>query len=808
MNRIMPLATILWLFSETPLFASTIDLSAWVDQDVIFIAQTVEDRKSEADRLFNQAREHLYESRYEEALQSWEQALQIYQALGDLKGQANTLLGVAAVCDRLGKSQQAISYYQKALKIQREVSDRAGEAASINNLGLVHVMLGNYQQAIDRYQQALKLQHEIGHHRGEANALMNLGFAYLRLNDPQNSMAYVQQALTIFQEIGDRMGEAGSLSYLGNVFDRMGDHQQAISYYQQALAIDTEFDDREGKALNLGSIGIALQKLEEPELAIIFLKQSVKLYETIRQDIQGLDRDLQQSYTNQVADTYRHLADLLLQKDRIPEAQQVLDSLKLQELNNYLQNVRGESDLFSELPPEHEILAKYNELRTSAIALGQERAGLARIPAQERTPEQQKRLETLKSLEVELSQQFNEFAERNDILGLIDQLKPEVLRQTVDLAELDALRDDLHDLNAVLLYPLVLEERLELVITTPDSPPLRRTVNVSREQLNQAIALFRSKIQNRKAVEPIAQKFYSWLIEPLEADLAAVNPDAIIYAPDSRLRYVPFAALHDGDRWLTERYRINHITAKSLTNLTKQPASTIKPLAAAFQDVSRNYEVNLGGRSFSFNGLPFAGEELNQLDQLFEQATTLRDEQFTRQKILTEAENHNVLHLATHAAFVPGEASNSFILFGDGDPVTLRDIGSWSLNNIDLVVLSACETALGNVFGNGEEILGLGYQFQKRGAKATVASLWQVDDAGTQTLMTAFYSAMQQGMGKAEALQVAQQTLLTGNFTTVGLERGAVEIVFNPSSDQGSRGSSNLSHPYYWAPFILIGNGL
>jgi len=124
-----------------------------------------------------------------------------------------------------------------------------------------------------------------------------------------------------------------------------------------------------------------------------------------------------------------------------------------------------------------------------------------------------------------------------------------------------------------------------------------------------------------------------------------------------------------------------------------------------------------------------------------------------------------------------------FILFGNGDRVTLKDIENWSLSNVDLVVLSACQTGLGNQLGNGQEILGLGYQIQLTGAKASIASLWAVSDGGTQALMDSFYSVLKTGnLTKSEALRTAQLALLMGN--------------------------NQFNHPYYWASFILIGNGL
>jgi CHAT domain-containing protein len=189
----------------------------------------------------------------------------------------------------------------------------------------------------------------------------------------------------------------------------------------------------------------------------------------------------------------------------------------------------------------------------------------------------------------------------------------------------------------------------------------------------------------------------------------------------------------------------------------------------------------VGDEPIPFIGLRWAGQELDRLESLLPDITTFRDQDFSRKNIEDELGSHQVLHLATHATFLPGDVERSFILFGDGDQVTLRDIGNWSLHAINLVVLSACETALGDVLGDGAEILGLGYTFQQRGAQATVASLWKVESVSTHDLMVAFYAALQRGVSKADALREAQKSLLR---------------------------SQEYGHPYFWAPFILIGNGM
>lgn len=155
-----------------------------------------------------------------------------------------------------------------------------------------------------------------------------------------------------------------------------------------------EIGDREGEGITLSNIGLLLENQKQPELAIVFFKQSVNVREAIRKDNRGLSQDLQQSYTETVSDTYRRLADLLLQADWVLEAQQVLDLLKVQELDDYLKNVRGNAQTASGVEywqPEQKILDLYQQV----IAAGEELVQLRNTPYAQLTPAQQQRLDQL-----------------------------------------------------------------------------------------------------------------------------------------------------------------------------------------------------------------------------------------------------------------------------------------------------------------------------------------------------------------------------------------------------------------------------
>ena len=219
--------------------------------------------------------------------------------------------------------------------------------------------------------------------------------------------------------------------------------------------------------------------------------------------------------------------------------------------------------------------------------------------------------------------------------------------------------------------------------------------------------------------------------------------------------------------------------------------------------------MEVGGESFPFTALPATETEVKALEQRLGEVDLLINGDFTPDA-MAELPSYGIVHLATHAAFVTGSPDDSFILFGDRSTVNLRAISSdWDLSNAELVVLSACETAVGSTeLGTGIEILGLGYQIEQAGAQATLASLWKVSDGGTQTLMSAFYTALANGHGKAEALQRAQQALITSNQTVLEGDRGAAIDIVDARTGEPLAQSPGLAHPYYWAPFILIGNGL
>ncbi len=776
------------------------------------LVDKLNDPLGEADSLLSLGNAHFSLSQYGKAASFYEESLAIHHEIGNYRGKAASLGGLGNIYLAIGQAQKGVDYYQESLAIARKRREPKLEAKALGNIGTAYHSLGKYAIAIEFHKLSLAIGRKIRDRRGEAASLGNLGNVHFALEQYDKDIVFHEQALAIYREIRDRTGEADSLGNMGRAYAALGKYTKAIDFHSQSLAIDREIGDSNGEGLTLSNLGILLAELQQPELGIVVLKQSVNVRESIRRGLQDRPQSDQKSFSDSISNDYRYLADLLLQQNRILEAQAILDLLKVQELDEYLSDVRGSektSKGIDQRLPEQDILTAYAKIENQLITLGKERRSLSSIPIENRTPKQKDRLKQLRQQEQLTRKVFRNFYTSKPIQAKVAQLRQTTVGENIEIEQLNDLRDNLRNLNqnAVLLYPLILNDRLELILVSPDAPPIRRTSNIRRADLNHAIFQMRAALKDPSSNATLpAQQLYQWLIKPLENDLKQAGAETILYAPDGQLRYIPLAALHDGKQWLAQRLRINNITAASLDDLNqKSPAQNLKVLAAAFTE--GRHEVSVGNKILPFEGLPFAATEVANLAQLIPNTTQRLNDAF-KLDLVFDMNDYGIVHLATHAAFQTGQPEDSFILFGDGNRATLTDIKDWSLPDVDLVVLSACDTGVGDQLGNGEEILGFGYLMQQAGAKATIASLWSVSDGGTQVLMNTFYDVLKLGkVTKAEALRQAQVALIHSQERGKMESRGGIQVKLK-DGQLPKDVKQKLSHPYYWAPFILIGNGL
>ncbi|MFB8796527.1 MAG: CHAT domain-containing protein [Microcoleus sp.] len=358
-----------------------------------------------------------------------------------------------------------------------------------------------------------------------------------------------------------------------------------------------------------------------------------------------------------------------------------------------------------------------------------------------------------------------------------------------------------------LIYALPRNDQLELILILPDRPPIHRSIPEAKQQKLLLVAKeFTSEITNpikintTSYLEP-AQTLYKWIIAPLETDLQIAKIDTLLFCVGTGLRTLPLAAMHDGLQFLIQKYSLARIPAFKLTDINYADLRNAKVLAMG---------ASIFAETSNQQPLPAVPLELSAIAQQWP-GQSLIDEDFTIVNLQSQRlqQRYGIIHLATHAEFRPGAPNNSYIQFWDTQLGLdqMRDL-KWNNPPLELLVLSACRTAI----GDKEAELGFAGLALQSGAKSAIASLWYVSDAGTLALMTEFYQYLKVSqpkdppMIKAEAMRLAQIAAIEGK---VNIENGKLRTsrgeTFLPPSIPKLEGK-NLSHPYYWAAFSIIGS--
>ena len=340
------------------------------------------------------------------------------------------------------------------------------------------------------------------------------------------------------------------------------------------------------------------------------------------------------------------------------------------------------------------------------------------------------------------------------------------------------------------------DDELELVVITADKEPIRQRVEgAERIKVQQIANRFTDSIfyeLPESEYLPASQQLYQWLVQPLAADLETREIDNLVFILEGGMRSIPFAALHDGEQYIVENYSVGMMPSFRLTNTVYQDIRDVELLA-------------MGSDTFedpALAPLPGVPVEIDIVAQNLWEGKSFLNEEFTVNN-LKQTQNSNpfgILHLATHAEFLPGEPANSYIQFGDRK-LRLNEIRELGLNNplVELIVLSACKTAV----GDRDAEYGFASLAYQAGVKSALGSLWYVNDSGTLALMSKFYGELKESPIKAEALRRAQVAIIQGK---VRLENGKLiagdfEFDLPPEIPE-----EKLTHPRYWSPFAIIGN--
>lgn len=342
---------------------------------------------------------------------------------------------------------------------------------------------------------------------------------------------------------------------------------------------------------------------------------------------------------------------------------------------------------------------------------------------------------------------------------------------------------DQKDPEAAVFYPIILDDRLEVILKLPNQKDLFHypPVRLPKQQITKTLQNFQSSLQDEyrtKAVKQNGKVIYDWLIKPASDRLESSGIKTLLFIQDGVLRTIPMSALYDGNQFLVEKYATSLVLGLEVRDPVPLNHSTMKVLAASLTNPPPKFKQYYGK-------LPNANPELDEIQKSGVAVATIRDQNFTESEFNQKLnqDNFQIVHLATHGQF-GADRNSTYILTADGaiyvDQLDqlFRNLKGNQAKAIDLLIFSACKTAT----GNDRAVLGIAGTTVRAGAQSAIAGLWSLADASSIDFSKSLYQNLgQPGITRAEALRQAQLTLLK---------------------------EENYAHPRYWAPYVLVGSWL
>lgn len=703
---------------------------------------------------------------------------------------------LAAILLELGQPDEAVPLLRRALasieKAEGTASDNWARAA--NNLSGALVAAGRMQEAVAMQQQALIQRERVlgPRHAGTATMIANLSVMQLRVGQPAAALANANKALEIREALlgPEHADVARSLNTVARALAAQERFAEALPLRGRALAIQLRAENKLVQLPTLAGLRDDHAALGQREAAIFYGKRAVNIVQQVRGSLSVVERRSQESFASQHSEHFTTLAALLVDAGRLAEAEQVLTLLKQQELFELLRQTAPQRSPMAYIGQERSPAQALEDLEGEGLARARELAMLEqRLRSGEAlTPHEEARRTQLLLAAQQWQARFRQW-QATLVSGMAEGPSGQALAQRQITDQSSAMgRAVRSDPQAVGLQYIVGSSRLSIIVTTSRAS-FGRHVNVTREALRRQVHALRRAILDRNTdPRPSAMALHASLIAPIADDLRQAGAQQLLISLTDTLRYVPFAALHDGQHWLIEMFSVANVSA-ALPGQTRPPAG---PWNAIGMGVTASHG--------DFAALPAVRGELRGVVRTPDSpdgalpGTIHLDGEFNRHSLeLAVARSTPVVHIASHFQFSPGDQGNTFLLLGDGTHMTLRELAVLDFQGIDLLTLSACDTAMGGGLDeSGAEIEGLATAVQRQGAETVLATLWPVADDSTALLMQRFYRRQStRATGKSEALRWAQLSLL--NQT-------------DAPGNANARPRRRYDHPFFWAPFVLSGN--
>lgn len=698
------------------------------------------------------------------------------------------LLG--ALYQLLGGFERAERYQREAVAIrERELGpSHAIVAQSLDAIGAIHERRGAHAEAERHYRRALAIREkEFGReHAFYADSLLTLANLYREANDFDRAAAHYQEGIDVYLK---RLGPDNPRTLVARIALTLMELQRERPEAARALSEEVLASPGVHEVTELLWVAQVLYcrtllLLGNPNAAIFWGKEAVNVIQGIRSGMVGMAGQLQQGFVLQRGVAFRLLATLLIEGGRLAEAQEVMTMLKEDERFEFIRRDAARdarTTTAAPTPAEAPWGDRYRTISGQLAATGRELDTLRVRRPLGLSPADEARYTELTADARVAQRAFLAFVgELERELATVTRARAREIGER-NLDKLKAMQGVLRELGggAVLVHYLVTDTKLYIILTTPQVQLVRQT-EISATELNRSIGGLREMLQDqRRDPRPEARALYDVLIAPIAEDLRQAEARTLMLSMDGALRYVPAGALYDGTRWLAEVYEFALFTEAAQAKLLSRPGPR---WSLAGMGVARAIP--------GYPPLPGVARELRAIVRQRPEDTDgvlpgviHLDEAFTAQAMVDVLDaRFPVLHIASHFVFRPGTQDDSYLLLGTGETLSLGRMlaDDYDFNNVDLLTLSACETAVGEAGADGREIEGFGWLAQRQGAKAVLATLWAVADESTSRFMQRLYRVREErGLSKATAVTEVQR-----------------EFIASP----------DFAHPFFWAPFILMGN--
>ncbi|HKQ79176.1 MAG TPA: CHAT domain-containing tetratricopeptide repeat protein [Blastocatellia bacterium] len=774
------------------------------------------DREEQASTLNNIAVVFRVMGESQQALEYFEQSLALNREAGDLRQMAIVLTNIGALHFRLGAAQRALDYYSQSLPLRRSAGDQAGQAITLTNIGAAHLALGATQQAMESLNQALLLAQSAQSRSLQAQALNILAIALSREGENRKALESLHQALELWRAIGERQGEFSALVHLGRNYRELGELRPALDHLEQALHLTGALGETGGEAAVLADLARVARDLGNLDKAQNLIETSLDLVETLRARIRA--EDLRVAFLASKQSDYEFYIDLLMRlHEQQPSAGydaraiEACERARGRSLLDVLVSTRA--DISQGADPA--LLDRQRTLQRQINAKERVRARLVSEKQIEKAAAMEKELRSLLAEYQELKGQIIDSSPRYAALTDPVPLKLTEIQRTLD-------RDTL-----LLEYALG-EDRSFLWAVTPSS--LRAYTLPGRAEIEKLTSRAYQRLikSNQRVYLVSAERAMADLSRTVLGAVAVeLEGKRLVIVSDGALQYVPFGALpapavgggavNKRRPLIADHEVVSLPSASVLATMRREMAKRqVAPRSVAVfsdpvfrPDDPRIKRAKLGGEKTSgdeshpksilvgsadeigmagFERLIHTRREAEDIIAQVPQGQGFKALDFAASRATvmnSDLDEYRIVHFATHGLLNSRHPELSGIVLslvdeqGRAQEGFLRAHEIYNLKlNADLVVLSACSTALGKEI-RGEGLAGLTRGFMYAGSPRVIASLWNVRDEATAVLMKRFY-----------------QNLLTGKSSPAAALRQAQVSMWQEPRWQA---------PYYWAGFTLQG---